>query len=137
MAKVILTEHLRNAGLAQQVRVSSAGVGSWHIGHPMDHRAMSTLREHGYSGEHVAAQLDQQHLDADLLLAADTGHLQALRERVSDPARVRLLRDFDPQAPSDAEVPDPYYGDTQGFEDVLEMIERAAPGVVSWVEGPR
>src|SRR5699024_458041 len=78
MAKVILTEHLRNAGLAQQVRVSSAGVGSWHIGHPMDHRAMSTLREHGYSGEHVAAQLDQQHLDADLLLAADTGHLQAL-----------------------------------------------------------
>lgn len=133
MAELILTESLRGAGLEQHVRVSSAGVGSWHIGHPIDPRALSTLHEHGYDGEHVAAQLDTQHLEADLLLAADAGHLRALRDKAPDASRVCLLRDFDPDAPAGAEIPDPYYGGTAGFDDALGMIERATPGIVDWV----
>src|SRR5699024_11431075 len=93
-------QQLRHAGLDQQVRVSSAGIGSWHVGHAMDPRAMATLREHGYDGEHVAAQLDDQHLTADLLLAADSGHLRALRDKLAEPARARLLREFDPDRKS-------------------------------------
>lgn len=137
MGKLVLDEHLRRAGLDQRVEVSSAGVGPWHVGEPIDTRAMAALADRGYGGEHIAAQVDARHLDADLFLAADTGHLRALRDKVADPDRVRLLRDFDPDAPPDAEIPDPYYGGERGFDEVLDMIERAAPGILDWVRERR
>ncbi|HKS43778.1 MAG TPA: low molecular weight protein-tyrosine-phosphatase [Amycolatopsis sp.] len=133
MAAIVFRHHLRDAGLADQVRVTSAGTGPWHVGETIDHRAGATLTTHGYRGKHVAAQIDGDHLGADLLLAADTGHLRTLRRKVGDPGRVRLLREFDPSAERDPEVPDPYYGGEDGFEEVIGMIERAMPGLLGWV----
>jgi protein-tyrosine phosphatase len=133
MAALVFREHLRREGLAEKVRVSSAGIGPWHVGDPADDRARATLDEHGYRGEHVAAQVDDEHLDADLLLAADAGHLRSLHRLTGDPGRVRLLREFDPSAPAGAEIPDPYYGGDNGFEEVLAMIERSVPGLLDWV----
>lgn len=139
MAALVFAEHLRRAGLDGQVRVSSCGIGPWHVGEPADARALAALEEHGYHdkhgkhGKHTATQVDAEHLAADLLLAADTGHLRALRAQLDDPARVRLLRGFDPTAPEGAEVPDPYYGGDEGFDEVLAMIERSVPGLLDWV----
>nr|WP_281373712.1 low molecular weight protein-tyrosine-phosphatase [Haloechinothrix aidingensis] len=133
MAAMVLTEHLRRAGLAERVRVTSAGTGPWHVGEPADPRAAETLRRNGYPVEHVAAQVDHEHLAADLLLAADSGHLRALRGKLADPERAVLLRSFDPHAPEGAEIPDPYYGGEHGFDDVLGMIESAVPQLVEWV----
>ena len=48
----------------------------------------------------------------------------------ADPERVVLLRSFDPEAPQGAEVPDPYYGGPGGFDEVIEMVEAAMPGLV-------
>ena len=56
---------------------------------------------------------------------------------VPEPDRVRLLRSFDPAAPPDAEVPDPYYGEAGGFADVLAMIRAAMPGLLDWVRAQR
>ena len=132
MARIVLDEQLRRTGLDQHVQVSSAGIGPWHVGEPIDTRAMAALADRGYGGEHIAAEVDARHLDADLFLAADSGHLRVLRNKVADPDRVRLLREFDPDAPPDAEIPDPYYGGERGFDEVLDMIERAAAGIVGW-----
>ncbi|GAB3499474.1 low molecular weight protein-tyrosine-phosphatase [Amycolatopsis cihanbeyliensis] len=137
MAALVFTEHLRRAGLAEQVRVSSAGIGPWHVGEPADPRARATLDAHGYRGEHIAAQVGAPHLDADLLLAADASHRRDLRRLAPDPDRVRMLREFDPSAPDGAEVPDPYYGADGGFEEVLGMIERSMPGLLDWVREHR
>jgi protein-tyrosine phosphatase len=133
MAELVFRARLDDAGLGDVVRVSSAGTGSWHAGEPADKRARATLKAHGYPATHVAAEVSGEHLAADLLLAADAGHAEFLRARVDDPAKVRLLRSFDPSAPEDAEVPDPYYGGGDGFEDVLGMIERSVPGLLDWV----
>ncbi|WP_414637526.1 low molecular weight protein-tyrosine-phosphatase [Amycolatopsis sp.] len=133
MAALVFREHLRRAGLADRVRVTSAGIGPWHVGEPADPRARETLTAHGYGGPHTAAQVDDDHLSADLLLAADKSHLRSLRQQIDDPERVKLLREFDPSAPPGAEVPDPYYGGDEGFEDVLAMIERAMPGLLDRV----
>lgn len=133
MAAIVFRAHLERAGLADRVRVTSAGTGPWHVGEPADPRARATLRANGYDGGHVAAQVDGDHLDADLLLAADRGHLRELRRLTGDPERVVLLRSFDPSAPADAEVPDPYYGD-EGFDEVLAMVERSVPGLLDWVK---
>jgi low molecular weight protein-tyrosine phosphatase len=133
MAALVFAEHLRRAGLDGLVRVTSAGTGPWHVGEPADPRARETLAAHGYGGEHTAAKIDAGHLSADLLLAADSGHLRTLRRKVDDPGRVRLLREFDPSAPRDAEVPDPYYGGDEGFGQVIGMIERTVPALLEWI----
>ncbi|GDY33117.1 protein-tyrosine-phosphatase [Gandjariella thermophila] len=133
MAASVFEENLRRSGLGDRVRVSSAGVGSWHVGEPADDRAAKVLADHGYPVDHTAAQVSPDHLDADLLVALDSGHLRSLRRVVGDPDRVRLLRSFDPDATGDLDVPDPYYGGDHGFTDVLEMIEAAVPGLLDWV----
>jgi protein-tyrosine phosphatase len=132
-AALVFGEHLRRAGLDGHVRVTSAGTGPWHAGEPIDRRAGQLLARNGYPTAHVAAQVDATHLAADLLLAMDSGHEKALRRMVDDPARIRLLRSFDPAADGDLDVPDPYYGGAQGFADVLAMIEAATPGLLDWV----
>ncbi|MFI6101382.1 low molecular weight protein-tyrosine-phosphatase [Lentzea sp. NPDC051213] len=131
MAALVFREQLLRAGLSSQVEVSSAGTGGWHVGDPADRRALKTLAGNGYPTDHVAAQVGDLHLDADLLVALDSGHARALR-RMVDPDRVRLLRSFDPDADG-ADVPDPYYGDDSGFDEVLVMIEAAMPGLIAWV----
>ncbi|WP_433798230.1 low molecular weight protein-tyrosine-phosphatase [Actinomycetospora sp. CA-084318] len=132
MAEQVLRAALADAGLADRVSVSSVGVGPWHVGEPMDRRAAATLAEHGYDTDHVARQVADDTLGADLLLAATADHARDPRRAGADPERVRLLRSFDPAAPDGAEVPDPYYGGDEGFDEVLAMIEAAAPAVVAW-----
>ncbi|MEU7482845.1 low molecular weight protein-tyrosine-phosphatase [Streptomyces sp. NPDC042319] len=158
-AALVFGEHLRRAGLDGAVRVSSVGIGPWHVGEPIDERAGEVLARHGYPTRHVAAQLGAAHMDADLFVAMDRGHEKALRRQVTDASRVRLLRSFDPRAAGTGdsdpraagaegfdprvagaegagaglEVPDPYYGGPEGFDEVLGMIEAAMPGLVAWV----
>lgn len=137
IAEKVLVHELEAAGLADTVRVTSAGTGGWHVGEPADPRAAALLRAEGYLPDHAARQVDAEQLGADLLVALDREHLHALRALVPDPDRVRLLRSFDPDAPEGAEVPDPYYGDDAGFADVLAMVRAAMPGLVDWVREHR
>lgn len=133
MAALVFAEHLRRAGLADRVRVTSAGTGGWHVGEPADPRTAGVLARNGYPDEHVAAQLDDDHLSADLLVAMDAGHARALRAQGVDPDRVVLFRSFDPAA-TDLDVPDPYYGGPEGFDEVLAMVEAACPELLDWVK---
>lgn len=133
MAALVFGEHLRRAGLEDRVTISSAGTGPWHVGDSADPRTEKVLADHGYPTEHVAAQVDEGHLGADLLVAMDSGHLRAVRGAVDDPERVRMLRSFDPDADERAEVPDPYFDEDRGFEVVLSMVESAVPGLLEWV----
>lgn len=133
IAALVFAEHVRRAGLDDRVRVSSAGVGPWHVGEPADARARRTLAAHGYPTEHTAAQVGDDELNADLLLAMDSGHEKALRRLVADPDRVRMFRSFDPDATGDLDVPDPYYGGPDGFTDVMAMVEAAMPGLLEHV----
>ncbi|WP_122819041.1 low molecular weight protein-tyrosine-phosphatase [Nocardioides pantholopis] len=129
MADVVLNRRLEEAGLADRVRVDSSGTGGWHVGGPMDPRAAATLAAHGYdSTRHRARQWAPDRADEhDLVLAMDRSNLADLGGR-SD--RVRLFRDFDPVEPG-GEVPDPYYGGDDGFEEVLAMVERTAAAIVA------
>ena len=133
LAEKVLARDVERAGLADRVEVASAGTGPWHVGDPADERAAALLVEHGYADDHVARQVDDELLAADLLVALDEGHLRMLRRLVADPDRVRSLRSFDPAAPPGAGVPDPYYGGPEGFAEVLTMIRAAMPGLLAHV----
>jgi protein-tyrosine phosphatase len=129
-AHVVLADRVAAAGLADRVTVTSSGTGPWHVGEPMDRRAAATLTAAGYDpSRHRGRQWDG-HDTADLHLAMDASNLAG----IGGPGeRARLFRDHDPDpsaAEGDADVPDPYYGGPDGFEEVLEMVERTATALV-------
>jgi protein-tyrosine phosphatase len=136
MAEKMFAEQIRRRGLAQRVRVSSAGTGGWHAGDGADRRANQVLRAHGYPTEHVAAQFGAEHSTADLVVALGRNHVRLLTELGVEPDRIRLLRSFDPRSSAHAhDVEDPYYGSVADFEDTFNVIETALPGLHEWVDG--
>ena len=131
-----MRSRLEDAGLGERVRVTSSGIGGWHVGDKADERARAELAANGYDGEaHRAQQFGAEQFDADLIVALDTNHVSELVARGVPEERVRLIRSFDPDAPEGAGVADPYYGGAQGFVDTREQIEAAADGIIDWVRG--
>ena len=141
MAHVVLESALEEAGLGRAVEVMSAGTADYHVGGPMDRRAAATLTTHGYdASRHRAQQLPLSWLDdCDLVLAMDGDNLADLLRSAADvpPGRVRMFRDFDPRADGadrdDRDVPDPYYGEDDGFERVLAIVIRTSRALVDCI----
>ncbi|MEU3947323.1 low molecular weight protein-tyrosine-phosphatase [Streptomyces sp. NPDC029526] len=137
MAESVFRARVAEAGLEGLIEVDSAGTGGWHEGDGADSRAVSVLRENGYDCDHTARQFDPSWFPRlDLVVALDTGHLRALRRLApteQDAAKVRLLRSYDPGAADDPDVPDPYYGERDGFETCLAMVEAASDGLLAAV----
>lgn len=136
MAHVVLEDRLARAGLDDRVEVVSSGTGGWHEGDPMDRRAAAVLRDAGYDpSRHRARTFSTDwYAEYDLLLAMDHSNRADMIDQsptVEQEARVRLFREFDPAASEgDDEVPDPWYGGSDGFRDVLAMIERTTDELV-------
>ncbi|MFE8944097.1 low molecular weight protein-tyrosine-phosphatase [Streptomyces sp. NPDC007856] len=137
MAESVFRARVARAGLEDRVAVDSAGTGGWHEGEPADPRTVSILEEHAYDSDHVARQFQSSWFSRlDLVIALDAGHLKALRRLApteEDARKVRLLRSYDPTAGDDLDVPDPYYGHRDGFEECLEMVEAASVGLLAAV----
>jgi low molecular weight protein-tyrosine phosphatase len=138
MAEHVFRRHAEEEGL--DVEVDSSGTGGWHLGDVADHRTVLTLDGNGYTSAtaHSSRQFQAAWFDHyDLIVALDGGHLGDLRAMAPTPedrGKVRLLREFDPQADEgDLDVPDPYYGEQDGFDQVLELIEAAVPGMLDEV----
>ncbi|MFO6452484.1 MULTISPECIES: low molecular weight protein-tyrosine-phosphatase [unclassified Aeromicrobium] len=135
MADVVLERQLAEAGV-DDVEVSSSGTGDWHVGQPMDERAAATLTAAGYDAtRHRARTFTADWFDEqDLILVMDSSnHADVLALATSDDHRtkVRMYRSFDPEADTpDAEVPDPWYGGPEGFDEVLAMVERTSREIV-------
>jgi low molecular weight protein-tyrosine phosphatase len=135
MAEKMFASQIRDRGLDDQVRVTSAGTGDWHVGSEADDRANRVLRAHGYPTSHRAAQLDHDHLAADLVVALGRNHARLLTQMGVPPNRIRLLRSFDPRSGAHApDVDDPYYGAHAEFEETYRIIEAALPGLHDWVD---
>jgi protein-tyrosine phosphatase len=135
MAEKMFAHQINERGLSDAVRVTSAGTGAWHAGEPADRRASRVLRLHGYPHAHRAAQVDDDHMTADLVIALGRNHVRMLREMGVPDDRIRMLRSFDPRSGANAlDVEDPYYGDHDEFEDVFSVIEAALPGLHDWVD---
>ena len=139
-AEAALVEAAAEVGLA--LEVDSAGTGDWHLGHPPnpDMRAAATAA--GLELRGTAQQVDARLLEwADLVLVMDRSNLAdvrsiAGREGIDTP--VVLFRTFDPELPERTadryapdEVPDPYGGAAEGFEEVVRICRRTARALVT------
>jgi protein-tyrosine phosphatase len=130
IGEVVLRRTLERAGLGDRVVVDSGGTGDWHVGQAMDARASEALSRAGYDGSaHRARQVVESWFDDhDLLLAMDRGNYRALLRLGPAIAaeRLRMFREFDPQAGENLDLPDPYGGGSREFADVLAVVERTA-----------
>ena len=128
----------RAGGAGIHLEIESAGTGADHVGEPSDPRARAAAAERGIRLEERAQQFRPSDLGRfDLVLAMDAQNLNHLRRLATSPeqeAKVFLLRDFDPDAAPGAEVPDPYYGGEAGFDEVLDLCERACRGLLRHLE---
>ena len=124
-AHVVLEALLADAGL-DRVEVSGSGTGDWHVGGPMDRRAAAALTTAGYDATRHRARQHDPAEGVDLVLVMDDANLADVGGRTD---RVRKFRDFDP-VEGGSDVPDPYYGGDDGFEEVLTMVERTASAIV-------
>jgi protein-tyrosine phosphatase len=115
-----------------------AGIGAWHVGEPPDARATAEAARRGVALRGVGRQVAAPDFEAfDLILACDRTHERDLRRLAPDAeaaAKVRLLREWDPAAGADVDVPDPYYGGDDGFRDVYDVIERSCGALLDELE---
>jgi protein-tyrosine phosphatase len=121
--------HLAKArGLADRVRIASAGTHDYHVGEAPDPRSMQHASKRGYDlSMQRAMQVAKRHFEEfDYILAMDRGHLRVLKQMQPQGSRAKLGLFLEASGQwKDEDVPDPYYGSDAGFEKVLDMVEEA------------
>ena len=122
-------------GLTDAIEIDSAGTIGYHTGNPADARMRASAQRRGYDLTSRARQVTADDLETfDLVVAMDRANYDDLMALgPSGPGRVRMLGSFLPESAAGGavpDVPDPYYGGADGFETVLDMIERACPAIL-------
>ncbi|WP_246172932.1 low molecular weight protein-tyrosine-phosphatase [Thermochromatium tepidum] len=129
----VFRQLVNDEGLAHRIEIDSAGTHAYHIGEPPDRRALDTARMHGIDISDLRARLvgPDDFRDFDYVLAMDRDNYEYLARLCPKglEERLRLFMDFAPEL-GIREVPDPYYGGQRGFEQVFDMIEAAARGLL-------
>jgi len=122
------------------VEVDSAGTHDYHVGAPPDVRSIAAARRRGIDLSNLRARMisAEDFERFDLILAMDEQNLRELqrRSRPEQHRRLRLMMDYAPDAGRPI-VPDPYYGGPQGFEEVLDLLEQAADGLMRALRAAR
>ncbi len=133
-AEGVFRQRVREVGLEQRITVDSAGTHDYHIGKPPDRRAQAAGAGRGYDLSGLRGrQVDKRDFDEfDYILAMDAENLDNLNriKPARHKARLGLFLEYGLRF-SAREVPDPYYGGDQGFEQVLDMVEDAAAGLLA------
>lgn len=126
MAEAVFSHLAQEAGF--ECEVDSAGTGSWHVGDPADPRTLATLRTHGVPYHGRGRQVRREDfMEFDHVIAMDQANHRDLL-RMAPPgteSKVSLLLEWDPKAPR-TDVPDPYYGGPEGFEEVYRLVDAAS-----------
>jgi len=137
LAEGVFRNVLDEEGLAGRFKVDSAGTGSWHVGESPDHRSVRSAATHGVQLTGHSRQVQPEDFGRfDYIIAMDQSNLTNLeqyRDGVGGEAALYLLREFDPEGGPGAEVPDPYYGGPNGFEEVFEIVDRSCREFLDFV----
>jgi protein-tyrosine phosphatase len=126
--EAVFHHHVSSAGLSEGFEVESAGTGAWHIGELADRRMRKAAERRGIAMTSRARQVSAGDFDRfDHIFAMDRANLRALLDLAPAEHRgkIRLFRDWDPEGPGE-DTPDPYYGGSEGFDEVLDIVERTS-----------
>lgn len=138
LAENLFRHAAEERGLDHQYAVDSAGTSAYHEGEAPDRRMRRTAQKYGLEYTGRSRQVSDADLrNFDLILAMDDSNARNLREMARDEeqaAKIRLMREFDPQAEGSPDVPDPYYGGMEGFENTYQLVKRSVEGLLDALE---
>jgi protein-tyrosine phosphatase len=144
LAEGIFLHLARERGLSDRFEVDSCGIGDWHVGHAPDPRSQAVAGKNGITLQCRARRVEapDDFDNFDLILAMDRSNRRDLCALSPDEhhGKIRLMREWDPVAGESAEdadgpeVPDPYYGGPQGFEDMYAMLRRSCERLLGELE---
>jgi|TARA_R110000772_G_scaffold165646_4_gene277143 protein-tyrosine phosphatase len=133
-AEGVFRKLLADRGLEHRIHADSCGTADWHSGKPPDPRSIAAAKRRGYDLEALRARplCWEDYYTFDYMLAMDESNLEVLRREspLDYAGHIGLFLDFAPDLP-EREVPDPYYGEGDGFLRVLELVEAASDGLLA------
>lgn len=133
LAEALFSKHVLDLGLVNEFQIDSCGTSNYHIGDYPDTRSYQNALVNGVRIEHRGRQLTYDDLiEYDYLLAMDRSNLadiQKLTKQDGKEGQLLMMREFDPGA-NQIDVPDPYYGGDNGFQEVFEILERSTSELV-------
>jgi len=138
-AEGVFKSIVESQNLSDAITTDSAGTHAYHIGNPPDARAQATAQQHGVDLSNLVARKvsAQDFNDFDYIIAMDNENLitlKILQNNLTIPAKasVHLFMEFAANWQND-EVPDPYYGGDNGFEEVYKMVRDASQGLLKQI----
>ena len=138
-AEGVFLHLIEEQGLSDHFIVDSAGTGSWHVGNKADPRMRAAADRRGI---HLPSRARQIELDDfsrfDLVVTMDSDNLRNVRSLAKEAgnkatATIRPMLSY-ARSTQLEDVPDPYYGGEQGFEQVLDLLEDACSGLIEEIK---
>ena len=131
----VFEQLVNQRSLNDRIRVDSAGTGDWHIGRSPDQRTIKAAASRGYDLSALRARLVtvEDFDEFNYILAMDHSNLQDLQAMRPQHFNGELSLFLPAGGLSEQEVPDPYYGGSDGFEQVLSLVEQASGGLLDYI----
>lgn len=135
MAEAVFRNMVSEAGLADKIKVDSAGTGNWHIGKPPHEgtRQILTTYNIDYTGMKARQVAKEDVVNFNYIIAMDAENLGNLRRMAGYQQTGYIGRLLDFVEESDIEdVPDPYY--TGNFDEVYELVTNGCKGLLNAIK---
>lgn len=137
LAEGIMEKQLKEQGLEQEVEVSSAGTGTWHLGNRPDERTLNVANANGITLNSIAEHVADKTLDDyDYILVMDDNNrsdVEGLDVNGVNLHKIFLMREFDPEAKELLSVPDPYMGGESDFDGVFNVLNRSINNFIQFL----
>lgn len=134
-AEGLMKALVEKRGVADHFFIDSAGIGGWHVGDLPDERMIAAAGKRGYNLNSRARKFypESDFNEFDLIIGMDNQNIRDLRSMAQNDgelAKIHRMTDFCLSVRNRNEVPDPYFGGDDGFEDVLNLLEDATGGLL-------
>ena len=137
LAEGVFNKKIKEKGLYAYCEVDSCGTSGYHIGDLPDPRTRENALKHEVKLFHKARQLTQADLDSfDYILAMDEDNMKAIKSLDKHNGfneKIFLIRSFE-QDSDQKDVPDPYFGGEEGFENVFNILDRSIDGLIKYLQ---
>jgi protein-tyrosine phosphatase len=135
-ADAVFKAQVKRAGLAYRIHTDSAGTHDYHCGEPPDPRAQAAAAKRGYDMKSFRARKirDSDFIEYDYILAMDSHNLGILHKLCPERYFSKLGLFMEYAGGNTLEIPDPYYGRSNDFEGVLDLVEDAAKGLLKHIQ---
>jgi protein-tyrosine phosphatase len=132
LAEALFNHHVKEKGLQGKFIADSCGTAAYHIGEQPNSRSRANAKENGLIYSHDARQVqDEDFHEFDMIIPMDESNMSNLEKfDKGGSATIQLMRDYDSGYEGE-DVPDPYFGGDQGFQEVYEMLDRSTESLLN------